>query len=540
MAQLPDGFTQLRPHQEKAIQEITDAFLIDDVDVVFLDAPTGSGKTLIGEMVRRELEAHALYVCSDKSLQDQFARDFPYSSVLKGRSNYPTQHNPAVSCADCTSDGRPGGDDCWHCDGYQTCPYQIARTAALTNELAVTNTAYLLTEANYVGKFSGRELVIADEGDTLEDIMMGFVEYRAPERLVSDLKMEFPKKGAHKKTIRDWLEEFAKAARDRSSKMPRNTPDQIKSRKAVYQAAMDADRVARELDKDIRNKAESDADGVWLRDYDWRKKEGESPGLILKPVIVNNYGTKNLWRHGQKWLIMSATIISADEMADSLGLPLDYTTVKCEMTFPVENREVILAPVADVTYKKMDQAREQLAFAIKVAADKHPGERILVHTVSYKLARDLENLLRRGEYQIRGRKIVTYTEGRQRQAALDTYLNNEGAIMLAPSMTRGIDLADDACRVQIIAKCPFPALGDKQVSSRTHLPGGQMWYTVKTIRDIVQMTGRGVRHDQDWCTTYIFDSQFTKNLWSKWKRLFPEWWRESVRTDIDVREFIKR
>jgi Rad3-related DNA helicase len=67
-----------------------------------------------------------------------------------------------------------------------------------------------------------------------------------------------------------------------------------------------------------------------------------------------------------------------------------------------------------------------------------------------------------------------------------------------------------------------------------------MWYTVKAIRDIIQMTGRGVRHKEDWCVTYIFDQQFARNLWGKWRRLFPAWWAESVVTSVDVREFIRR
>jgi Rad3-related DNA helicase len=69
---------------------------------------------------------------------------------------------------------------------------------------------------------------------------------------------------------------------------------------------------------------------------------------------------------------------------------------------------------------------------------------------------------------------------------------------------------------------------------------GRTWYAVQTIRDIVQMTGRAVRHEDDWAVTYIFDRSFGKNLWSKWKRLFPEWWREAVDTRSDVREFIRR
>lgn len=539
MASLPDGFEMLRPHQEVAIKEIIDHFE-SDIDVVFLDAPTGSGKTLIGEMVRREMDVSTLYVCSDKSLQDQFARDFPYAKVLKGRSNYPTQSNPQATAADCTASGRD--DPCWHCAGGKPeCPYEIAKLEARMSPLAVTNTSYLLTEANYVGGFSGRELVIADEGDTLEQIMMGFVEYRAPKRLIELCGMTAPIKGARKTTLVKWLEDFSNELVVQLAKVNRRADP--KKYRALDSAKQNARRMAHELEKDIE-KRQSDADdsGVWLRDYpsDRELKRDDYDGLILKPVVVSGHGIRNLWRHGQKWLVMSATIVSADEMADSLGLPLDYATVTVPMTFPVENRPVVLAPVANVTYKEMDKAVLDLAHAIRVACEKHPDDRVLIHTVSYGLASKLEKELKFGKDRLTNRTIVTYSEGRNREAALLKYRRTEGAVMLAPSMTRGIDMVDDACRVQIIAKCPFPALGDKQVNSRVHLPGGQMWYTVKTIRDIVQMTGRAVRHDDDWAVTYVFDSQFTRNLWRQWKRLFPEWWREAVVTNQDVREFIRR
>jgi Rad3-related DNA helicase len=110
--------------------------------------------------------------------------------------------------------------------------------------------------------------------------------------------------------------------------------------------------------------------------------------------------------------------------------------------------------------------------------------------------------------------------------------------MLAPSMARGIDLPGDLCRVQVIAKAPFLSLGDAQVARRTHLPGGDVWYAVQAIRDIVQMTGRAVRSKDDHAITYIFDQQFSSNLWRKNKMLFPDWWRESVKTDINIREFM--
>ena len=538
-AELPPGFTRLRDHQVTAIDEAVELFN-SGVDIVYMDAPTGSGKTLIGHQIARELGAKALYVCSDKSLQDQFARDFPHGKVLKGRSNYKVgsdaQQAKGATAADCTV--MEQFDPCLFCGpgGKTVCPYEGAKTAALKAPLAVTNTSYLLTEANGPGAFSGRDLVIVDEADTLEQILMGYVEYRAPTNLMKKAGMVSPKKGCHKKTIVAWLDEFY----DKLGKLDGRLFDDPQEVKAIRYARQDAMAVRNQLQADIDRGTDDEDKGTWLRDYDWRSKKGGDPGLILKPVKVNTFGVRNLWRHGQRWLIMSATIISADEMAESLGAVQEYDTVTVPMTFPVENREVILAPVADVTYKNMEKAIPDLAHAISVAADEHEGERMIVHTVSYKLARDLEDQLRRGPYKLsHKRRIVTYTEGRERERALADFKTSEGAVMLAPSMSRGIDLPDDLCRVQIIAKVPFPALGDKQIAARLHSDGGQLWYTVKTIRDIVQMTGRAIRHDEDYATTYIFDRSFG-NVWSKWKRLFPEWWREAVNTRSDVRKFIRR
>lgn len=96
-------------------------------------------------------------------------------------------------------------------------------------------------------------------------------------------------------------------------------------------------------------------------------------------------------------------------------------------------------------------------------------------------------------------------------------------------MARGVDLKGDACRVQVIAKVPFPSLADKQVSARMRLPGGDTWYKVQTVREMVQMTGRGVRSETDHAVTYVLDEQFQR-VWSQSKRLFPQWWREAVDT----------
>lgn len=90
----------------------------------------------------------------------------------------------------------------------------------------------------------------------------------------------------------------------------------------------------------------------------------------------------------------------------------------------------------------------------------------------------------------------------------------------------------------IVAKVPFPYLGDSQVKGRMNLPGGQGWYTVQTIRSLVQMLGRAVRSADDHAVGYILDKQFVSNIWKKSKELLPGWWKESLDMRFPTRELL--
>ena len=55
---LPEWVREIRPHQRDAVDQAIEEFEAGKKCVV-IDAPTGSGKTLIGELVRLELGAKA-------------------------------------------------------------------------------------------------------------------------------------------------------------------------------------------------------------------------------------------------------------------------------------------------------------------------------------------------------------------------------------------------------------------------------------------------------------------------------------------------
>lgn len=500
LTSLPDFVKSLSPLQVKAVDEILRAF--NDVDVVVLDAPTGTGKTLIGEVVRRMMQQKALYVCHSLSLQDQFVKDFPYARVVKGRANYETeeypQSYPDVSCDDCT--WTPENVSCKWCSRKSRCPYEVAKLRGIGADLAVLNSSYALTEWNGPGRFSGRGLVIVDEADTLEDAVMEHVSVEVSERRMRQFGW-----GTPKVTVRDswveWLE----------GRIP-----ELKRRVEACGDDKEKKRLTRLLER-MRVVQNQLSCGL---PYAFTGK-GEEAGF--KPVFVGDYCPESLWRHGKKWLLMSASVISAGGLLRGLGYKKDSATVCLPSTFPIGNRPVLIRPVANMSKATWESEYGKLEAEIRRLVDNEPG-RVVIHTVSYQLAGHIQRSL-----GVCGRTVVSYRMAGDRARALSEYIRTPGSILVAPSADRGIDLPDDLCRLTIIAKVPYPNLGDRQVSLRLWSGAeGRTWYTAETVRSIVQMAGRGVRHKDDWCTTVVLDSQFEGGVWSRGRWLFPPWFREAI------------
>jgi Rad3-related DNA helicase len=523
--EFPSWVTSFRPHQIDAVNQIVEAF--KSTKIVILQAPTGTGKTLIGEMVRRWLpnvagtSVSGIYACTTKHLQDQFLRDFPDAAVLKGRANYPTQSKMRdVTAADCTKTGRE--DNCRWCAESASCPYRVARRVALGSPIAVLNTTYALTAWNGPETFTNRGLVTLDEADMLEGELLSHVSVTISPRWMKELGLELPKRtveGAWEPWLRDDVIPALERALWDLPEVDEGTTRELRARQSLQRLKASIVRVANELAEDPTQ---------WvLTDYD-------RGAATFKPIMVGRFANDLLWRHGQRFLLMSGSVLSADEMAESLGIPRGgFALVDVPMTFPVENRRIRYVPVASLTAKTKDEAVPKILKATKKIILDHPGERVLIHTVSYHLAKDMVKGL--GKL---GRPVYSYLAAKDKDMALEGYLATEGSVLVAASMDRGVDLPDDDCRVQIIAKIPYPYLGDKQVNARMRRTrNGQSWYSLQALRAMVQMTGRGVRADDDWCETYVVDTQF-QELLSRYRAVMPRWWMDAVDWEVDVRPYL--
>ena len=80
-------FRAIRDRQRKVIEDTCNA-LNSGCKHIILEAPTGFGKSAVGISLARTLGTS--YVCTaTKDLQSQYARDFPFLRVAKGKNNFP-------------------------------------------------------------------------------------------------------------------------------------------------------------------------------------------------------------------------------------------------------------------------------------------------------------------------------------------------------------------------------------------------------------------------------------------------------------------
>jgi Rad3-related DNA helicase len=177
--------------------------------------------------------------------------------------------------------------------------------------------------------------------------------------------------------------------------------------------------------------------------------------------------------------------------------------------------------------KKEKESRTTAGRRLVEIVKRHPGERGLIHSVSFERAGWIADVLRSAGL---GSRVVTYARGSEREEALERHRQTPEGVLIGPSIGRGTDCKYDLARFNIMAKIPYPYLGDEQVSARFHSPGGSLWYALETVGMIEQIFGRAMRAEDDWMQGYITDSGWSQ-FYSKHRHLFKAAFREAIRTD---------
>ena len=506
-------FKTYRQGQREAIAQASDAFGRGKRFVV-IEAPTGSGKSAIAVTLARQAQS-AYILTAQKLLQEQYLRDFPDMALMKGRSNYRCLVAPTHAAAAPCIAGRkfPECDDC---------PYFLAKDMAVAADNAIMNYAYYLAELNYSGGFGPRDLLVLDEAHNAEAALMGFIEVN-----LSDVALRRVGISENIPSAIDDLEFFDFAEDVMPLLKGRSKTLDLELRKNQFPADVALEQMQHKqwLDNQLgRLRLLTDSriedDVEWVVEH---KRGSEGQSVTFKPVRVSAFAEPLLFNFGERVLMLSATILDPPTYLRSLGIaPEEAEVIAVKSEFPPENRPIYPKPVAKLTRHHLERDLPKLVAEIVELLESHPYDKGVIHAHTYKIAAYIaRNLPKR--YQ---KRLVTHYSADGRDAALEQHIRSrEPTVLLTPSMTEGIDLADDLSRWQVICKLPYPYLGDPQIARRKSLDAA--WYEWRTCLTVVQAYGRSVRSAEDFAVTYVLDADFPAFVKRQRKRL-PGWFLEAV------------
>jgi len=522
---------KFRPGQAEGVRKIKAAFE-HGAKTVFLDAPVGSGKSLINLLVARDMLG--AYISTPQViLVNQYGSDTQeggkfagLAETLYGRRNYPCTYLRSLPEED---GGRPyataAGAPCIYlagwpnaCPHFSECLYYLARQAAQAHSRTVTTMAYLL-----LGIRSGldrpnsgwreRPLLVIDEAHGLAEDLVNFYQAELGPHTLP---------GFRKK----WLETPA----DLRFRVLESLPPYIDRLKEVLETL----QATREFTKKVRERLErldsavKSAEDVlyklktgtveWVHTYDSRTSKHTWRPLAVRSLVDDFWGRFN------RVLLSSATFFGIESLVRDADLPTPVERVVVPDCFPPERAPIRLLSAARLVYRTDSLEIERAADAVAAVAQAHHSERGIIHANSYHLANAIRKQL---PPQVRRR--LTSHDPSNRGRRYDRWRADpaQDAILLAVAMNQGIDLLGDLARWQVIVKVPFPNLGDTWVRRRMEQKDGQSWYSGRAMIQVLQAAGRIMRSADDRGTTYVIDTQLDGLIDSGWFDL-PKWFRQRV------------
>jgi ATP-dependent DNA helicase DinG len=536
---VPDFFPvnlPVREKQAKALSFIQRAIDRGYRDIV-IEAPTGVGKSLVGAAVcfwgahsplAKSLEGQpgGYYLVTQKLLQDQLEEDFTHflpdlsgkACLLKSATEYECPQ--FVNCMVGRS-MKKGSDRFCELVKEKVCHYMLARQWFIQGYMSVTNYPYFFTERTFVRQFPKKKILIADECHTLEGQILGFVEMSVTADNLREwaASVAMPKLD-DKLDFCEWLEAdylpIVEQVMNVKEEIMRDNPQDNRAQVEFQKLQTHIGRIKSAIDTICENPVN------WVY---WQEMDefGQPKESVAKPLLAHPYADKLIRDAASLRIYMSAYPGPKDTFCAVAGLAVDKVAwVSLASTFPKENRPVFMNFSGSMGQKCIKDTMPLMLKDVVRVLDKHPESKGLIHGHSYKICNEINAAILMSEH---GTRLLFAANAAERTKVFEKHVSSEEpTVLLSPSMTEGFNLKDDLARFQIIAKVPYPYLGNPQVAAKKD--ADQDWYTLQTVQTIIQACGRIVRSETDHGATYILDEDFER-LYVRNQKFFPRWFTES-------------
>ena len=533
-----------RPGQKEAIIDVLNTYYNTEVDTYILEAPTGSGKSLIAMICSAVLEEDkrkGYILTSELALQDQYAQDFKRYGLkwghIKGADTYQCAVNlMPFSLGECRIQ-KLSYEQAEQLPCFSECGYLTNRKKSIDSSISLLNYSYALIQRNYVEEqqqkqgreapFPQRDFVFCDEAHRVIDIVQGHFAPRINQELIDAVKFldGFQKKNGYGNSqLAPQISSLAFLIEHENDKTILQT--QLKN---LY-TNLSAQKVK---DRQMAEDASKKFDNWNLVPQDWRRalKAADLTKDVHCKVedfltIIGNVGNDKLVKtvnptlkdtneiifncveegymvdryFSQKFgfkVLMSATIGNPRYYMSAMGTKnVRFNRIKSH--FDYAKSPIYFMPKNRISYKNLEQKIPELARYVISILQKHPDLPGIIHSGSYSLAKKVWQQL-----PLSVQKRVSLYEGSGEKMNAVGKLGIGNNIIMGPSLLEGLDLKDDSSRLQIFLKVPYPSMASNFVKEKMeHYP---MWYRWKAAVAIQQGVGRSVRSTDDWAVTYFLD-----------------------------------
>ena len=564
---------KFREHQLEHIVEMLHCILSKKHKMNVIEAPTGSGKSIIGMVIAGtawEYYRKTSYILvSDLGLMDQYIDDFDKYKFdwgyIRGMKNYHCAvdgmmfQNAMCRVRRCSyltlMDPSKAAAKGFSCAEY--CEIIRHRIASMTSPVALMTYQLYLCYMNDVrpryndpnvrakegpAPFDLRDIVIADECHKIPGIVQdwcspSFTSYDIEHfKILIDFAYEngfMNKDGISHKDFRELMNRMW----DNTSKW-----DILNAFKDYYNRAEEVQKAGMKIMDHYAKKETLDkhdykviAAQSWLENHmshideyealisaESLVKTGESrDSFQLKCVYEDALVDRFFNRQCNAQVLMSATIGDAMMFHHEIGgnhltNPLEYHLWRIPTTFDYTKSPIYVLGKYKMSFNEKENNFAPQAKLIEEICNHHLSEKGIIHTGSYEFSKKLLEL---SGPSLRER-LLCYTTSKDKKDLLDEYLYSKNKILAGPSLIEGVNLPDDLCRFMIVMKVPYASLGDQLVKAKMRMIQG--WYKADTLKKIIQSLGRGVRSKTDWCITYILDGCFCDLYLQSKSNLNPE------------------
>ena len=557
-------YKEIRNIQQEAIFKIIKSLVNDNKKYFILECPTGGGKSAIALTVSKILNAlfnERTTICTSTiALQDQYLKDFPELANLMGKNNYDCsrkghnllKYNEPV-CSDLQS--------LKLCNPRNDCSYVIARDFWQNKSTyRITNTHFMIKAGEQI--YSGieqkayTEFMVIDEAHTLPNIILSHCSFKIEpldlmkiqinESFNHVLIAEFIK-------LKDLiLKAFNLAKIQDADCILKSSSELIELSSSILGIIIRIEDMLLEIKEDYKadyelNNCISEGSCNSLADYRKLYSKLRYPNYLNKslelieelhstyelisifelkekviakscsaefieicPITAKSISEYAILRKSNKFLFMSATICGMNDYIEELGLnPAEVAVLSMNSPFDIASRKISYIPVAKFSYAN----REEAYNSIIKTADK------IIDIMYQYYGKSVRGLIHSGTYdnaEIFKEKSkfsnIIETPKNIRDAIKLMHKKSDNLILCSPTIYEGIDFKDDLARFQIIVKVPYDSLTDPL--KKYNMKYNSKKYSKEAVVKLVQAYGRGTRHEEDYCMTFILDANFESILYS--------------------------